>query len=60
MFHIGLNYNYRFIIKKLAEKFKEQFRSSGQNTEKSIFSVPIDWSKWKKNYKNHILQLIAY
>ena len=43
MFHIGLNYNYCFIIKKLAEKFKEQFRSSGENTEKSIFSVPIDW-----------------
>ena len=43
MFHIGLNYNYRFIIKKLAEKFKEQFRSSGQNTEKSILSVPLDW-----------------
>ena len=37
------NYDYYFIIKELAEKFKKQFTSLGENTEKYItLTVPID------------------
>ena len=37
------NYDYHFIIKELAEKFKKQFTSLGENTEKYItLTVPID------------------
>ena len=43
IFHNGSNYDYHFIIKRLAEKFKEQFRCFGENTEKYItFSIPIE------------------
>ena len=46
MFQNGLNYDYHFTIKELTEKFKGQFTSSGENTEKFIiFSVSIDRSK---------------
>ena len=42
MFHNGSTYDYYFIIKKLAEKFEEQFQCLGGNTEKYItFSVTI-------------------
>ena len=48
-FHNGSNYDYCFIIKKLAEEFKKQFTCLGENTEKYItFTVPIE----KKSYKN--------
>ena len=41
--HNGSNYDYHFIIKKLAEKFKKQFTCLGENTEKYItFTVPIE------------------
>ena len=41
-FHNGLNYDYLFIINKLAEEFEKQFTCSGQNIEKYIaFIVPI-------------------
>ena len=44
----GSTYDYHFIIKELAEKFKRQFECLGQNTEKYItFSVPI-----KKEHDN--------
>ena len=37
------NYDYHFIIKELAEKFKKQFTSLGENTEKYItLTVPIE------------------
>ena len=43
IFYDGSNYNYYFIIKELAEKFKGDFTCLGENTEKYIsFSVPIE------------------
>ena len=40
--HNGSKYDYRFIIKELADEFKGQFECLGENTEKYItFSVPI-------------------
>ena len=42
-FRNGFNYDYYFIIKKLAEEFKKQFTSFGENTEKYItFTVSIE------------------
>ena len=42
-FHNGSNYNYRFIIKQLAEEFEKQFTCLVENTEKYItFTVPIE------------------
>ena len=42
VFHNGSTYDYHFIIRELAEEFKEQFECFGENTEKYItFSVPI-------------------
>ena len=32
-FHKGSNYDYHFIIKQLAEKFKKQFTCLGENNE---------------------------
>ena len=46
VFHNGSVYDYHFIIKKLAIKFKGKFDCFGENTEKYIsFSAPI----YKKN-----------
>ena len=43
IFRNGLNYDYHFIIKKLAEEFHGQFQCPGENTEKHITSsVPIE------------------
>ena len=54
LFHNGAKYDYHFIIKELAEKFKGQFESLGENTEKYItFSVPI-----KKELENN--KIISY
>ena len=40
--HNGSNYDYHFIIKELAEEFKDKLECLGENTEKYItFSVPI-------------------
>ena len=40
--HNGSKYDYHFIIKELAEEFKGQFESLGENTEKYItFSIPF-------------------
>ena len=42
VFHNGSSYDHHFIIKELAEEFKEEFEFLGENTEKYInFSVPI-------------------
>ena len=42
-FHNGSNYDYSFIIKKLANEFGEQLESLGENAEKyKPFSVPIE------------------
>ena len=42
VFHIGLNYDYHFIIKEIAKTFEEEFNCLGENTKKyKIFSVPI-------------------
>ena len=51
-FHNGSNYDYRYIIKELAEEFKEQFTCLEENTEKYItFAVPIE-KEVTKPYKN--------
>ena len=43
VFHNGWNYDYNFIIKKLAEELKKQFTFLGKNTEKYItFAIPIE------------------
>ena len=43
VFHNGSNYDYHFIIKKLAEEIKKQFTCLGKNTEKYIiFTFPIE------------------
>ena len=43
VFHNGSDYDYHFIIKELAEKFKRQFTCLVENTEKCItFTVPIE------------------
>ena len=34
VFHNGSNYDYYFITKELAQKFKNQFTCLGENTEK--------------------------
>ena len=34
VFHNGLNYDYHFIIKELANEFEEQFKCLGENIEK--------------------------
>ena len=40
--HNGSKYDYHFIIRELAEEFKDQFECLGENTEKYItFSIPI-------------------
>ena len=54
VFHNGSTYDYHFIIKQLAEDFKDQFECLGENTEKYIaFSVPIkeDDNSKKITYK---------
>ena len=43
MFHNGPNYDYHFIINKLAEEFDRQFTCLGENAEKYItFSISIE------------------
>ena len=43
VFHNGSTYDYHFVIKELAKKFKGKFECLGENTEKYItFSVPIE------------------
>ena len=42
-FRIGSNYDYHFIIKRLAEELKKQFTSLRESTEKCItFTLPIE------------------
>ena len=43
IFDNGSNYNYGFIIQKLAEKFEGQFNCLGENAQEYItFPVPIE------------------
>ena len=43
VFHNGLNYDYHFIIKELANEFEGQFECLGENTEKyKTFSSPTE------------------
>ena len=43
VFHNGANYDYRFIMKDLANQFKGKFECLGENKEKyKTFSVPIE------------------
>ena len=43
VFHNGSNYDYHFIIKKLANKFVGQFKCFGRNTEKcKTLFIPIE------------------
>ena len=47
VFHIGLNYNYHFIIKKLGDKFEGKLECLGENT-------------WKCKYCNESAVTISY
>ena len=67
VFHNGSNYEYQFIINKLAEEFKKQVTCLWENTGKYItFTVPIEKEvtkiekKWEEIIKNisFILQFI--
>ena len=63
VFHNGSNYDYHFIIKELAEEFKNQFTCLGENTEKYItFTVPIEKevTRIKKMEKKYILNITIY
>ena len=63
VFHNGSNYDYHFIIKELAEKFKKQFTCLGENTEEYItFIVPIEKevTKIDKNEKEISQKNISY
>ena len=43
VFHNGSNYDYRFIIKELAEEFEKQFSCLGKKSKKHItLKVPIE------------------
>ena len=65
-FHNGSNYDYDFIIKELAEEFKEQFTCLGENIEKNItFSAPIEKNakkliKIEKKLEICILRITIY
>ena len=42
MFHNDSKYDYHFLIKQLAKKFKDQFQCLRENMKKYItFSVPV-------------------
>ena len=42
IFHDELNYDYHFVIKKLAKEFQGEFNGLGKNTgKKKAFSVPV-------------------
>ena len=49
VFHNGSNYDYHFIIKKIAEEFKKQFTCLGENTDK-IYNFYS--SNRKRSYEN--------
>ena len=54
VFHNRSNYDYHFITKELAEKFKKQFTCLGENTEKYItfsFSAEKEVTRIDKNGK---------
>ena len=56
VFHNGSTYDYHFIVKQLAKKFKGNFDCLGENTEKYItFPVPI--KKERENDKAIIYKL---
>ena len=62
VFHNGSNYDYYFIIKELAEKFKKQFTCLVENIEKYLtFINPIEneVTRIDKNGKE-ILKNISY
>ena len=67
VFHKISNYDFHFIIKELAEEFKKQLTSLGENTTKYIaFTVPIEKEftrtdkKWRRNYKKDIVNITIY
>ena len=60
VFHNASPYDCRFIVKELAEEFKEQFQYLGKNTEKCItFSVPIKNNNCKK-YKIKLIDSFKF
>ena len=47
VFHNCSNYDYHFIMKKLANEFEEQFECLGENTEKyNNYPAPIEKEYW--------------
>ena len=59
IFYNGSNYDYHFIIKKLAEELEEQFTCLGENNSK--FSIPIEneFIRFGKNVEE-ITKTISY
>ena len=60
VFHNGSTYDYRFMIKNLAEEFEGGFQCLGENTEKYItFSVPIkkEITKQDKSRNDRIIKI---
>ena len=66
VFPNGSNYDFHFIIKELAEKFKKQFTCVGENTEKYItFTAPIKKKlqqliKMEKKLKKYIYYILQF
>ena len=59
--HNGSTYDYHFIIKQLAEEFKDQFECLGENRQKYItFSVPIKKELHNGKAITHKLKFIDY
>ena len=55
-FHSDSNCDYHFIIRELAEEFKEKFQYMGENTDNNItFSVPIEKQENEKIIKYKII-----
>ena len=55
VFYIESSYDYHFITKEVAKKFKGQFESLDENTEKyKTFSVPIKITKYKARFIYHV------
>ena len=62
VFHNGLNYDYHFIIKELANEFEGQFKCLGENSEKNKhfpFLTGNDTRKADKD-ENEIITTISY
>ena len=57
VFHNRSNYDFQFITKELAEKFKKLFSCLGENTKKYVtFAAPLKAKMKKKIQKINLTQ----